>query len=57
MVISGMSPESPDDAAKFDALTLPDPARLIAQAAELLQGLPDHRLRELANVQLRVTGL
>jgi CheY-like chemotaxis protein len=38
MVISGMNPESLGDAAKFDAVTLPDPARLLAQAAELLQG-------------------
>jgi CheY-like chemotaxis protein len=58
LVISGARPESLGDAAKFDAVTLPDPARLIAQAAELLQGLPDHRLRELGNVrQPRMAGL
>src|ERR1700733_1233627 len=51
LVISGAWPESLGDAAKFDAVTLPDPARLIAQAVELLQGLPDHRLRELGNVR------
>jgi CheY-like chemotaxis protein len=58
LVISGARPESLGDAAKFDAVTLPDPAQLIAQAAELLQGLPDHRLRELGNVrQPRMAGL
>ena len=58
LVISGARPESLGDAAKFDAVTLPDPAQLIAQATELLQGLPDHRLRERGNVrQPRMAGL
>jgi hypothetical protein len=39
-------------------VALPDPARLIAQAVELLQGLPHHRLRELGDVrQPRMAGL
>jgi CheY-like chemotaxis protein len=58
LVTSGARPESLGDTAKFDAVALPDPARLIAQAVELLQGLPDHRLRELGNVrQTRMAGL
>jgi DNA-binding response OmpR family regulator len=57
MVISSLSLENLGDVAKFDAVTSPDPGRLIARTTELLRGLPDHHLREFVNVQQRAAGL
>jgi hypothetical protein len=57
MVISGLNADVTASSSKVNAMTLPDPARLIARAAELLEGLPNHHLREVVNGQPNVAGL
>jgi DNA-binding response OmpR family regulator len=57
MVTSDLSEERLGDEAKFDAMTLPDPTRLITRATELLQGLPNHHLKEFVTVQQIPVGL
>jgi DNA-binding response OmpR family regulator len=39
---------------KFDAMSLPDPERLVARATELLQELPDVSPREIKHQTLQV---
>jgi len=46
MVVSEAYPERRQHDDKFDAVTLPKPARLIERTTELLQGLSDHQLEE-----------
>jgi hypothetical protein len=46
MVVSEVYPERRPRDDKFDAVTLPKPARLIERTTELLQGLSDHQLEE-----------
>ena len=39
--------------AKFDAITLPEPSRLITRTTELLQSLSNHQLEEIENARQR----
>jgi CheY-like chemotaxis protein len=57
VVVPEVSRERLHRDATFDATTLSDPTRLIARATELLQGLPNHHLKEIVNGQQRRTGL
>jgi DNA-binding response OmpR family regulator len=56
MLISEAHPERPHRGVKFDAVTLPDPTRLIARTAELLHGSPNHRLKEVVKRQPSRSG-
>jgi hypothetical protein len=51
MVTSDLSGERVGDEAKFDAFSLPIPTQLITQATLLLEGLPNHHLKELVYFQ------
>jgi hypothetical protein len=53
MLVSNVYPERQQGDGKFDAMTLPDPARLITRTTELLQGLSDHELEEAVMGQQR----
>jgi hypothetical protein len=53
MVVSHVYPERQQGDGKFDAVTLPDPARLIMRTTELLEGLSDHELDEAGMGQQR----
>lgn len=46
LVVSRVSQERLYNGVEFDATSLPDPNRLIRRTAELLQGLPNHRIAE-----------
>jgi CheY-like chemotaxis protein len=53
MIVSDVYLERQQGDGKFDAVTLPDPARLITRTTELLQGLADHELEEAVMGQQR----
>jgi CheY-like chemotaxis protein len=53
MLVSNVYPDRQQGDGKFDAVTLPDPARLITRTTELLQGLSDHELEEAVMGQQR----
>lgn len=47
MLVSEVNQERQHRDAKFDAVTLPDPTRLVARTTELLLELPSHQLEEV----------
>ena len=47
LVVSQVIADRPYEDAKFDATSLPEPARLVARTTELLRGLPHYRVREI----------
>ena len=49
LVVSQVIADRPYKDSKFDATSLPDPVRLVAQAAELLRELPHYRVREITH--------
>jgi CheY-like chemotaxis protein len=57
MQISEVNSERPHRGAKFDAVTLPDPTRLIARTTELLQELRNHQIEEVVERQPSRSGL
>ena len=57
MLISEVNPERQHRDAKFDAVTLPDPTRLVARTTELLLGLPTHQLEKVVKGRMSRSGL
>jgi hypothetical protein len=53
MIVSDVYRERQQGDGKFDAVTLPEPARLITRTTELLQGSSVHRLEEAVIGQQR----
>ena len=49
LVVSQVIAEKNYADAKFDGTSLPEPARLIKRATELLQGLPSHYVKETSH--------
>jgi hypothetical protein len=49
LVVSQVVADRPYEDAKFDATSLPEPARLVARTTELLRGLPHYRVREITH--------
>jgi CheY-like chemotaxis protein len=49
LVVSDPGRKMPYQDSKFDATSLPDPTELIAQATELLQGVPGEPLKEIVS--------
>jgi hypothetical protein len=49
LVVSQVIADWPDRDMKFDATSMPDPARLVARSAELLRELPHYRVREITH--------
>lgn len=53
MVVSNIAQERLYRGVEFDATSSPDPNRLVHRTAELLEGLPHHRLEESIRVEQR----
>lgn len=57
LVVSQVIADEPYPDGMFDATSLPDPARLVARATEVLRGLPHYHVREVADDRLRTTAV
>jgi CheY-like chemotaxis protein len=53
MVVSNVAQERLYRGVEFDATSLPDPNHLVHRTAELLEGLPHHRLEESMRAERR----